>query len=151
MKKTIACLLAALCLFCCVSCGEKNYEIDPSALARDLLAADCFELPPAEVPGALAGIAYGTEDGVDAVAYRGAGATAEEITVFTAKDAAAATTVLETAKQYIAAQEAIYRKYNAKEADRLNAAIVVRKGKYVVVVVCDDYAAAKAVIDKAFA
>ncbi len=150
MKKTIALLLCPLLLLSFFSCGEKNYEIDPAALAASLLAADCFELTPEEVPGELALITYGADGEAEAIAYRGTGATAEEITVFTAKDAASAETVLQTAKAYLAAQEALYRKYNAKEADRLNAAIAVQKGKYVVIVVCDDYAAANAVIDKTF-
>lgn len=149
MKRIICLTICALiCLCSFVSCGEKEYDIDKGALAAALVAGGCFQDTLSEVPDSLLKYTYQVDEGVSAVLYRGTNVTAEEITVFEAADSTAATAVLDVAKGYISTLAQTYDKYNAAEAARLRDAIIVQKGRYVIVCVCNDKAAAEKIINE---
>ena len=149
MKRFLAALLCLLiCLTALFSCGEKEYNIDKAALAAALVEADCFADTLIEVPSQMLKYSYQVSEDVSAVLYRGTNTTAEEITVFEAPDAEAAKTVLETANAYLTTLAATYDQYNAKEAARIRGGIVIRRGRYVIVCICNNNAAAEKVINE---
>ncbi len=149
MKRILTALLCVLlCLTALLSCGEKEYNIDKGALAAALVDANCFSDTLIEVPSQMLKYSYQVSEDVSAVLYRGTNTTAEEITVFEAPDAEAAKTVLDTANAYLTTLAATYDQYNAKEAARIRDAIVIRRGKYVIVCVCNDKTTAEKVINE---
>ncbi len=149
MKRTLTALLCVLLLITALfSCGEKEYSIDKAALAAALVQANCFSDTLIEVPSQMLKYSYQVSDDISAVLYRGTNTTAEEITVFEAPDSESAKTVLDTANSYLSTLAATYDQYNAKEAARIRDAIVIRRGKYVIVCVCNDKATAEKIINE---
>jgi len=147
MKKLISVfLLCVIALTAFSACGEKEYDIDKEALAAALVDGGCFKDIMSQIPEQMLRYSYTVADNVSAVLYRGTNATAEEVTVFEAPDAAAAKAVLDIAKSQVETLAKTYDSYNATEAARLRDAIILQKGKYVIVCVCNDKAKAESVI-----
>ena len=90
------------------------------------------------------------EDEVEVVMYMGSGSTAEEFAVFTAKDADTALTMKANVEMFLDAQAASFEAYIPEEAKRVEDAVVVQNGNYVVFCVSDDAAKAESVIKEAF-
>lgn len=149
MKRILCALLCVLLsVTALISCGEKEYSIDKSALAAALVEANCFADTLIEVPSQMLKYSYQVSEDISAVLYRGTNTTAEEITVFEAPDAEAAKGVLDIANSYLSTLAATYDQYNAKEAARIRDGIVIRRGKYVIVCVCNDKTTAEKIIDE---
>lgn len=86
----------------------------------------------------------------DSAIYVGSGATAEEIAVFqceTEEDAKKLETVL---KSRVEEQTESFRDYVPKELEKLEKAVIVVKGKYVILSVSNEDAKAKEIIQNAF-
>ena len=151
MKRSLALFAAiVLLLSALVSCAEKEYTVDKSALAAAIVDGGCFADTLIEVPEQMLKYSYQVADDVTAVLYRGTNTTAEELTVFEAPDAESAKTVLDIANAYLDTLAKTYDQYNAKEAARIRDAIVVRYGKYVISCVCNDKTGAQKIIDEYF-
>lgn len=152
MKKTIAILLAAVCLLATFAgCGSsEKKELSASALSADLLAnanfTDSLDLLDAPVVPLLYGV--DAADYSNCAVYCGTGATAEEIAVFEAVDEAAAGRILTAAKARVAAQIETYKDYGPEDARMLEGAIVKQSGVFVVVAVCADGDSAAKVVDQ---
>ena len=84
MKRTAAIICILLCLCALISCGEKEYNSDKSALAAAIVEANCFSEELTEVPSEMLKYSYQVPDSVSAVLYRCGNATAEELTVLEA-------------------------------------------------------------------
>ena len=151
MKKQIAILLALLCLASVFTgCGAKK-ELDPQALADDLLKNAGFvdslnKLEPVIVPMLYAGLS--ADDYSDVLAYAGTGATAEEIVIFSAKSEDAAKQIRSVAETHIKDRIESFKNYGPAASMALENAVLKQSGKYVVVVVCSDGAAAAKIVDK---
>ena len=151
MKRHIAFFLALLCLFSVLTgCGGKK-ELDPQALADDLLANAGFvdslnKLEPVIVPMLYAGLS--ADDYSDVLAYAGTGATAEEIVIFTAKSEDAAKRIRSAAETHIKDRIESFKNYGPAASLALENAVLKQSGKYVVVVVCSDGKTAAKIADK---
>lgn len=116
-------------------------------MIRQVLTTDAFseELEPLEAD--LAYMLYGLEDaGLDQEqftvhAYRSAGATCEEVALFTFADEAAAQTAANTLDRYLAAQIEINKDYRPAELPKLKQAVLERRGTTVLLLVANDYQA----------
>lgn len=150
MKRGVALLLLAVLLLCAAGCGE-SYSIDPSALGSALNGAGIFLDTLTELPGKMLVSFYAVAEDVTAVLYRGTGATAEEITIFTAPDDDGAQSVEQIAQKRLNDLANVYDQYNMTESARLRGALCLRRGKYVIVCVCNDNAEAQKIIDGFFA
>ena len=131
MKKTIAILLAAVCLMSVFTgCGGKK-ELEPRAFVDELLSGAKFTDSLDQLDDSIVPLLYGVDaaDYTSAIVYCGTAATAEEIAVFRASDDAAAERLM-------------------KAARLLENGIVERSGNNVVVVICSDYDGAKKIVDK---
>lgn len=152
MRKTIAILLAAVCLLAVFSgCGgSEKKAISVDALPADLLENASFTDSLNLLDAPVVPLLYGVDpaDYVNCTVYCGTGATAEEIAVFEAVDEAAAGRILAAAQARVAAQIETYKDYGPEDARMLEDAIVTQSGVYVVVVVCGDGESAAKVMDQ---
>ena len=150
MKKTTALLLALMCLLTALTgCGGKK-EMDPQKLADELLSGAKFVDSMNQVSDTIVPILYDVDeaDYSSALVYCGTAATAEEIAVFKAVDAAAAERLMKAARARVDHQIEVYSSYGPEAARTLQDGIVKQSGDYVVVVICADSAGAKKIVDK---
>lgn len=152
MKK-ITGIVAVLALTAAIFTGcqaKKNIVIDVNALANDLKSSIKFVDTLAEQDEDAFSSVY-TVNAADITAkkvYIGSGATAEEIAVFEGKDEAAAKRIKTAVDTHIAENLESYKDYAPKEVKKLSEPVIVQKGKYVILCVSDDNAAARKCIDK---
>ncbi|MDD6034421.1 MAG: DUF4358 domain-containing protein [Oscillospiraceae bacterium] len=146
-KRKLAALLLAVSMGL-AGCGSKPAaNIDIDSLAAKLTSDVAFEDELSLIDDGMISMVYNnTLQWEDAVLYMGSGATAEEVAVFACADEAAAKAALNEAEAHIASQKESYESYVPEEVKRLDEAIVRQSGKYVVVVVTEDTAAAEAVL-----
>lgn len=145
MKKFLAVLAATLLL---ASCGNsKTPDINIDNLAADLVSDVTFVDDLSLIDDSMIGNLYNLQY-EDAVLYLGSGATAEEVAVFACADEAAAKTGLDGAKAHIQSQIDSYESYIPEEVKRLEDALVLQEGKYVITVVTEDRDTAQKVIDQ---
>ena len=116
----------------------------------ELLAGAKFTDSLNQLDDAVVPLLYGVDaaDYTSAIVYAGTAATAEEIAVFTAADAAAADRLLTAARARVDKQIESYKSYGPAAAMTLENAIVEKSGNYVIVVVCTDSQGAAKIADK---
>ncbi len=152
MKKTIACLLALCLILTLTACGGgKKTEVDLDALASELTASTAFTMDMGQyaMQGELAAPTYGYEAAdVTNVKFYYNNGTAEEIFLAQASGEDAAASLEQLCKDRVANQQTVLASYNPDAIPRLQSAVIVRSGVYVVLVVANDSAAAKTVVDK---
>ena len=151
MKKTIALLLAVVCVLGLLSgCGGKKKELDPQAFVDELLSGAKFKDSLNQLDGPVIPILYGVNeaDYSSAIVYAGTAATAEEIAVFEAVDDAAAERLLTAARERVDHQIEVYQSYGPAQAMTLQNGVVKRSGNHVVVVICEDAENAQKICDK---
>ena len=151
MKRKIALLLALVCLLAAFSgCGEKKKTMEPQTFVNELLQGAKFQDSMNQLDDRVVPILYGvdTADYKSALVYCGTAATAEEIAVFTARDAAAADRLLTAARARVDKQIESYKSYGPETARVLGDGIVERSGNYVVVVICADVDGARKIADQ---
>lgn len=132
------------------SSGNKEISVDTKALATDIVAKVKFVSAMNEIDSELLDINYTVEEGTTGVSYKAGGQFADEVTIFTAKDEASAKKMLDNVKEYINEQKDTFSSYAPGEVAKLDKAIAMQKGKYVVFCVTADVENAKTIIDKAF-
>ncbi len=139
ISRALCLVLALVMVFVLAACGsEAPKDVDISALADDLLAAGEFGEPLSPLDSSVALGLYACAEGTEAVAYAGSGATAEELAVFKCSSEDAATALvssLETRNQTRIEQ---YSSYNPAEVPKLESALIMSSGVYVVLCVATD-------------
>ena len=151
MKKTIAFLLAIVCLLTALcGCGSKKKELVPETFVQELLSGAKFTDSLNRLDDPVVPILYGVDsaDYSKAIVYCGTAATAEEIAVFEAVDDAAAERLLTAAKARVDHQIEVYKSYGPAQAMTLENGVVGRAGNVVVVVICADGDGAKKITDQ---
>lgn len=83
-----------------------------------------------------------------AVCYLSSGATANEVAIFTCKDAESASLVEAELSKRVDSRKKSYEDYNPEEAQKLKNAIIAKNGKYAVLVVTADNEEAASIIQK---
>ena len=155
MKKLIPFLLALCCLILC-ACASKPQEKaavpEPEALAAELLASGAFSEELGAVEDVVARTMYVlTEDEVASIRlYSSSGAVSEEIAILPCADEAAAGKALAECSARLELQKRLYADYKPEEVPKLEKALVVQRGRTVVLCVAADAGKAKAVLDKYF-
>lgn len=152
MKKKIS-MIVAICLSVgmLTACGgSKEVSIDTSALANSLVNDIAYESELSELSSDEIENYIDVVDEVEGIMYMSSGSTAEEVVVFTAPDTSAAQTMLANVETFLADQKSSFEDYIPAEAKRIEDAVKVSKGNYVVVCVSGDSDKAKQIIDQAF-
>jgi hypothetical protein len=151
----LALFTVALCLGLvfagCGGAGDRSGEaLDMRALAEALIDGIAFEDRMEEASNDAFYALYAVDPADASVAgfvfYASTGATAEEVTVIEARDAESAPVVLECARARVASQKVEFENYAPEEMAKLNDPVLVRAGKYVILCLSNDNAAAEKII-----
>lgn len=90
------------------------------------------------------------EDGVTGIVYEVAGVSSEQVAIFTVPNEDAAKKTMASLEELLADQKDQNAAYDAKVEARIDNAVLVHKGNYVILCVSDDSAKAKQIIKEAF-
>ena len=154
MKKIISVVsLAFVCIFLFSCCGkEPDVKIDVSALTESLQTDLDFTYKMEQVDEDIALSMYSVDasDVSTVIMYSAGGVSAEEIAVFEAVSTEAAERIRKSAKLRIEAQIESFTDYVPAEIPKLNNAVVLVKGNYVVVCVSPNYMKATEAINAFF-
>jgi hypothetical protein len=151
MVGTAIALFLVLAFAACAGSGDQTgEELDIRSLAKALIGGIAFSDRMEEASGdafyALYAVDPADESVTDFVFYASTGATAEEVTVIEARDAGSAPAVLEYARARVASQKAEFENYAPDEMAKLNDPVLMRVGKYVILCLSNDNAAAEKII-----
>lgn len=127
---------------------EKSSEVDVDALVKSLISDVTYE---AELSDCSSDVEnYMTvEEGVTSVMYMTSGSY-EEVAVFTAPDEATAATMKDDVSEFLSEQKSAAEDYEPAAAQRIDNAVLVVKGNYVVLCVSGDSDKAQEIINNAF-
>jgi hypothetical protein len=148
----LALVMAALApaLAGCGGRDDAEKTLDMRGLAETLIGGVAFEDQLEEATAdafrALYAIDPSDETVTDFVLCTSTGATAEEVAVIEARDAESAAGVMELVRARIKAQKAEFENYAPAEMAKLNDPVLVSFGKYVILCLSNDNAAAEAII-----
>jgi len=149
----IALVLIALSLVSCSSGGAYDQDIDIVALCIDALdtgfTAEMMQLPENKITTFYPLLDMDKMEQVD-VNIESSVAAADEMSVFKVKDEADLKMVEEALDARIDALIQSVLNYNPSQVDRIENAIKIVKGKYVIFVISDDNEAVQKVIDSYF-
>ena len=151
-------LIIMASVLCFAGCAEeksesnsnKEYSVDAETLASEIVSKVEFASEMSKVESEVLDLFFTIEEGVTGVSYKAGGSLADEVTIFTAPNKITAKKMLETANSYIDERKELFASYAPAEVAKLEKAVAIQKGKYVVFCVTDNIEAAKTIIDKAF-
>lgn len=151
-KRTLRLAPLVLTLFIALSAcggGATATPFDPEAASKALLDSAAFSDALDSVSTSAICAAYGIDESTvtGCAAYLSLSAGAEEISVFTLTDKAAATTALESLNKRVTDQTEALKSYQPEEVAKLEKAIVLQRENSILLVVAADAAAAQTVID----
>ena len=132
--------------------ASATVEVDIEAAATTLSQNVTFADTMTRVQDAVAGVTIlkSSED-TKVVLYQGNGELADEILIMEAVDETVAAAELAVAQQHVTDKKDSFQDYHPEQAQKAGKAIVVQKGKYVIVCITDDVDNAKTQIDNLFA
>lgn len=141
----ILCLLAA-------GCGSETYEIDEAAFMEEMLREVKFDCELSQLKEETMSAFFTLPEGTTGLVYMGSGAYADHAAVFTAPDADAAGEVLTEVQGYTEDLKASFEDYIPEEAAKIDRAVVMQKGRYVVLCIpsADGADDAKSFVDSYF-
>ena len=138
-KKITAAALALALILALTACGQpKEPELNIDEFGEQLYSLD----------EAVAQGLYGVDADTRCWVRAGSGATAEELAVFEAKDAAAAASLAEKLQARNSERLADYADYLPAEVPKLENAVIISGGRYVVLCVATDASAVKELAEK---
>lgn len=154
MKKWKGILGAVVCALALTACGGGQQTADPGAeaVAERLSAGGSFDEDLEKMDGQVALKVYRIQpDAItESAVYTGTAAVVDEISVWEAKDAETGKTVEKAVRDRVAAQKESYASYRPEEVPKLDAAVIERRGNYVVLCVSKDSRRAESLLDEIF-
>lgn len=168
MKRIVVLLLAAMLVFGMIGCGTTNNgngptgdsqseqdsgslkEFKPEELVNALITGIAFTGKIEEVPADDLEWYIDMEEGVTGIMYAVSGVSSEEVAVFTAPDEKTATQMVKNVEAMLEDQLDQNAAYDSKVSQRIDNAVIEKRGCYVILCVSDDSAKAKTIIRNAF-
>lgn len=150
IKQTLALLCSLLFIVTASGCSAKKaVQIDVDALANKLMSSVKFndQLTKLDEKAALKLYGLQSSDVTKQSVFVGTGATAEEISVWQAKNADAAKRVKDAVLARIEAQKVGFQDYVPKEMTKLKNPMLVTEGNTVILCLSNQNTTAKQVID----
>jgi hypothetical protein len=121
-------------------CSQKEIDLDIGQVALEISESDLFGEDFFVVESNIIAQKYGIEsDDIDIVGYASSGGLADELTLIDAKNDESAKDIYELATEHISDNIEGYQSYKPDEVYKLEHAIVLREGKYVIVGVSSSY------------
>lgn len=142
-------VLALTILLSACGGGDKPADVDPDELARSIQEELSFTAPLERIEGDLAKEWYFLNDKVaeHAIYIDGSAATAQEVAVLKAADAADISALEEILQSRLETLAFSYENYNPNEMQKIKNPVIVTKGNIAVMVLHDDAAAAESAVD----
>ena len=149
IKRTAAAILAISLIFALSACGqEKAPELNIDEFGEELYSAGTFGETLYALDESVAQGIYGINADTRCWVRAGTGATAEELAVFEAKDADAAAALVEKLQAQNADRIENYADYIPAEVPKLENAVILSGGRYVVLCVATDASAVRELAEK---
>lgn len=151
MIKRIAAALLALCLVLpLAACGQEGeLELNIDELGEELYSVGTFGEELYALDESVAQGLYGTDADTRCWVRAGTGATAEELAVFETKDADAAAALVQKLEARNADRIESYSSYIPEEVPKLENAVILSGGRYVVLCVAEGSSAVREAAQKA--
>lgn len=149
IKKAAAALLAAALVFALAACGQgKEPELNIDELGQELYAAGTFGEELYALDESVAQGLYGVDAQTRCWVRAGSGATAEELAVFETEDAESAAVLVGKLQARNTDRIESYSSYIPGEVPKLENAVIISGGRYVVLCVATDASAVKELAEK---
>lgn len=147
-KKILTLLCAVMCLMCIVGCGTIK-EIDLNSLCGEIMSANIFDedLTQVKTSVTLKRLSIQETDVEECIAYAGTKAVVDEVVLVKATSPEAAQNVVASLDKHIALQQKSYASYRSEEVPKLDSAVSVSEGNYVMLVVSNDSAKAEEIVN----
>lgn len=149
MKKIISTFLCAvMCLLCVAGCGTIK-EVDLNSLCSEIMAAQIFDedLTQVKTSVTLKRLSLEEADVEECISYAGTKAVVDEVVLIKAVSPEAAQNVLSSLEKHIALQQKSYASYRPEEVPKLDSAVSVCEGNYVMLVVSNDNQKAEEIVN----
>ncbi|MCR5233193.1 MAG: DUF4358 domain-containing protein [Lachnospiraceae bacterium] len=148
-KNLIVLVLSAAMLIATAGCGSSGKDVDAQGLADALKTQIAYadDLAPIDLDTAKMFYTFGDAGITEAVFYESSGATAEEIAVIKCATGGDLDKVEAVLKTRVSEQTESYKDYVPAELEKLNAAVVMRKGNCAVLSVSNEPDKARDVIN----
>jgi hypothetical protein len=145
-------LLLAVITLAAAGCRTTVRDIDMNQLAEQLNANIRFSEPLAALEAENAERLYRIDqsDVGEVAAYIGSGATVDEFSIWKTTDDEAAERVKERIQARIREQKEGYADYKPEEVPKLEHAVLIQNGSYVILCISEDAENAKKIINDAF-
>ncbi len=161
MRRNMPILFLTLCCLTLTACGGREAatpspaDVTAAELARAVVESqdDLADLPALEGQDLTDHLSAfcGLSDWEDGAVYAAGGMDAREVTVVLLSDEASAETAADTLENYRLERQGDFFGYAPEEADRLDRAVVLQRGQYAALLVCDDPESAKETFDACLA
>lgn len=149
IKKAAAALLAAALVFALAACGQgKEPELNIDEFGQELYAAGTFGEELYALDESVAQGLYGVDAQTRCWVRAGSGATAEELAVFETEDAESAAALAGKLQARNTDRIESYSSYIPGEVPKLENAVIISGGRYVVLCVAADASAVKELAEK---
>ncbi|MCR5603579.1 MAG: DUF4358 domain-containing protein [Lachnospiraceae bacterium] len=148
IRRIIAAAGIAVMLASMAGCGGSGANVNAQELADELKSGIAYkdDLSPIDLDTAAMFYSFGDTDITEAVFYESSGATAEEIAVIKCGSEADAGKAEDVLRTRVSEQIESYKDYVPAELEKLNAAVVYRKGSCAVLSVSDEPDKAREII-----
>lgn len=146
----ITVMIAAMLVFTAACGGDKEYGLDEVQLAGKLLSEVNFDCELYQVQEESVDNFITLEGAEKTIMYMGSGSYADSFGIFRLDSVDSAKTALENVISYMTDLQDSFRDYIPKEADKVQNAVTVQKGRYVVFCITSDTENAAAIIEDSF-
>lgn len=148
IKRFCAAFFAVIFTTICIcGCGAQA-TVDTDALTKAVLSEVKFESELTEVNETVLSVTYALPEGAVGTAYLGSSTAADQLAVFTLKNADDAKTVKTMLEQKVTSLHDTFAAYDVPELTKIDNAVIRVKGNYAVFCITDDYENAAKLIDK---